>query len=356
MVADVTVVGTGIIALSAALELADRGLQVRLLGTTHSGNASAASGGMLAPSLDPESGAAQAFAVASRDRFPGFAAALAERSGLVVPVNELGILDLALSEAEEIGLRVKIERPSRWMDRQELLFEEPELTTALGAVFHPFDGCVDPVPLLDALSAVVARHDGISIVLEDCRELHAGDLGCNVLTDMENRYASDSVLLAAGVWTPLIAGAGAAVAAVQPIRGQMMAIEGAPLRHVTCGAGGYLIPRHGGVTVAGGTMEHAGFDSVTTPEALATIRMRAELLCPAFAGAATHSSWAGLRPATPDMLPIIGRDPERARVIYACGHSRNGILLAPLTAEVVADIVTGTEPRHDLSRFRPGRL
>ena len=77
MVADVTVVGTGIIALSAALALADRGLQVRLLGTTHSGNASSAAGGMLAPSLEPESGAAQLFALASRDRFPGYATALA---------------------------------------------------------------------------------------------------------------------------------------------------------------------------------------------------------------------------------------------------------------------------------------
>jgi len=356
MVADVTVVGTGIIALTAALELADRGLDVRMVGTTHSGNASSAAGGMLAPSLDPASGSAQAFAVASRDRYPSYAAELAARSRLPIALNRLGVLEVALTDEDAAELSASFERPSRWLNSRELMFEEPALSAALGAVMHPLDGCVDPVQLMDALSAAVAHHDRITIVREDCASLHAGELGCSVATDAENRYESDRVILAAGAWTPLIAGAGSAVASIQPLRGQMMAIDGAPLRHVSCGAGGYLIPRHDGVTVAGSTMEHSGFESATTRDALQTIRERAETLCPVLVGAPTHSTWAGLRPVTPDMLPIIGVDPERPRVIYACGHSRNGILLAPLTAECVADIVTGQEPRHDLSRFRPGRV
>jgi glycine oxidase len=356
MVADVTVVGTGIIALSAALELADRGLQVCLIGTTHVGNASAAAGGMLAPSVDRETGSAHTFAVASRDRFAGYAAALAARAGIPVPVNELGILEVAMEESEAEAMRASIERPSRWLDANDLHFEEPALASTHGAVFHPLDGCTSPIAILDALSAVVARHDGITIKRENCCELQVTELGCNVHTDMEGRYASDRVVLAAGAWTPLITGSGAAVSSIQPVRGQMLALEAQPLRHVVCGAGGYLIPRDDSTTVAGGTMEHVGFDSDTTSGALAEIRARAEKLCPAFARAPVHSSWAGLRPTTPDLLPIIGADPERPRLIYACGHSRNGILLAPLTAEVVADIVVGNEPRYDLSRFRPGRL
>src|SRR6185437_10801109 len=142
---------------------------------------------------------------------------------------------------------------------------------------------------------------------------------------------------------------------VQPVRGQMMAFESDAVRHVICGAGGYLIPRTGGITVAGGTMEHAGFEVETTVDGIESIRARAVTLCPALASAPIHSTWAGLRPITPDLLPIIGADPERPRLIYACGHSRNGILLAPLTAQVVADLVTGTASRYDLSRFRPGR-
>ena len=355
MVADVTVVGTGIIALTAAIEIADRGLSVRLVGTTHSGNASSAAGGMLAPSVARESGSAHTFALASRDRYPGFVAALAERAGRHIPLNTAGILEVAADLSEASELQYSIERTSSWLTATELTLEEPALDGSAGAVFHPLDGSVEPLPLLDALSAVVAKHDGIMTAREDCRELHATDLGCSVHTDMESRFASDYVVLAAGAWTPLIAGAGDGVAAVRPLRGQMIAFHGTPVRHVTCGAGGYLIPRTDGYTVAGGTMEHAGFESVTTVEAIELIRSRAARLCPALSGAAVHSSWAGLRPATPDLLPIIGADPERPRVIYACGHSRNGILLAPLTAEVVADLVTGAVPRYDLTRFRPGR-
>jgi glycine oxidase len=355
MVADVTVVGTGIIALTAAIEMADRGLNVRLVGTTHSGNASSAAGGMLAPSVGRESGSAYTFAVASRDRYPIFVAALAERSGMRIPMNTSGTLELALTEAEESELRAGFEHSSEWLSAAELRAEEPALAEARGAVLHPLDGSVEPLALLDALSAVVAQHDGITAVREDCCELNATELGCNVLTNLESRFASDYVVLAAGAWTPLIAGAGIAASAVQPLRGQMMAFDAAPVRHVTCGAGGYLIPRSHGATVAGGTSEHAGFDSITTQDGIAEISARAAMLCPALAAAPVHSSWAGLRPITPDMLPIIGADPERPRVIYACGHSRNGILLAPLTAEVVADLIAGDTPRHDLTRFRPGR-
>ena len=355
MVADVTVVGTGIIALSAALELADRGLSVRLVGTTHSGNASAAAGGMLAPSISPETGSAHDFAVASRDRYPGYVAALVERSGRRIPMNEAGTIELAFEESERTLFQLSNDRSAVWLSSGEIGLEEPGIAACLGGLLHPLDGAVEPLALLDALSVAVASHEEINTAREDCRELHVSELGCNVLTDMESRFASDQVVLAAGAWAPLITGSGPCVAAVQPMRGQMLAFESDAVRHVTCGAGGYLIPRSGGIIVAGGTMEHAGFEVETTADGLESIRSRAIALCPALAEAPIHSHWAGLRPVTPDLLPIIGADPERPRLIYACGHSRNGILLAPLTAEVVADLATGVTPRHDLSRFRPGR-
>ena len=357
MVADVTVVGTGIIALSAAIELADRGLSVRLVGTTHSGNASAAAGGMLAPSVGRAPGAAYEFGVASRDLYPTFVAQLAERSGTTVPVSLDGILEAALTDTEAESLQLSLEQPSEWLSPAHVAREEPLLAATSGAVLHPRDGSVEPLPLLDALRAVVAAHDRITAAREDCCELHATELGCSILTDMENRFASDYVLLAAGAWTPLITGAGVAVAGVHPVRGQLIALEAgaAPIRRVICGAGGYLIPRSDGCTVAGGTMEHAGFESVTTQDATESIRARARRLCPTVGTRPVHSSWAGLRPMTPDLLPVIGPDPDRPRVIYACGHSRNGILLAPLTATVIADIITGTPHQHDLSQFRPGR-
>ena len=355
MVADVTVVGTGIIALSIALELADRAVRVRLLGTTHSGNASAAAGGMLAPSIDSETGPAHDFAIASRDYYPGYAAALSTRTSRQIPMNDSGTIELAFDESETARISYSNDRSARWLSPGEVAAHEPSVASCRGGLLHPADGAVEPLALLDALSIAIAAHEGITTAREDCRQLHASELGCNVLTDMESRFASDYVVLAAGAWTPLIAGAGACVAAVEPVRGQMLAFESDAVHHVICGAGGYLIPRSGGIIVAGGTMEHAGFEAKTTPDGIESIRARAAALCPALARAPIHSSWAGLRPMTPDLQPIIGADPERPRVIYACGHSRNGILLAPLTGQVVADLVTGATPRYDLSRFLPGR-
>jgi len=234
MVADVTVVGTGIIALTAAIEIADRGRSVRLVGTTHSGNASSAAGGMLAPSVGRESGSAYDFAVASRDRYPAFAAALSERSGRPVPINTAGILEVALTETEAAELKDSIERPSRWLSAEELAREEPGFAPAFGAVMHPLDGSVEPLPLLDALRAVVASHDGITTAREDCCELNASELGCSVLTGMENRFASDYVVLAAGVWTPLIVGAGKAA---HQVVGDRRADRIAHLEHDDGGAG-----------------------------------------------------------------------------------------------------------------------
>jgi glycine oxidase len=355
MVADVIVVGTGIIALSSAIELADRGLAVILVGTTHAGNASAAAGGMLAPSIGREPGPAHDFAAASRDLYPGWVAALTNRSGRPIALNSTGTLQVAITAEKASTLELSFESPSEWIAASDVAHLEPALGATCGAVLHPLDGSVEPLQLLDALSAAVALHERITIVREDCCEVRAHDTGCDVLTMMESRMAAQQVVLAAGVWTPLITGAGAAVAAVQPARGQMLAYQYDALRHVIAGADGYLIPRSDGTVAAGGTMEHAGFESVNTADGIASIRSRATMLCPALADAPLHSKWAGLRPVTPDLQPIIGKDPDRPQIIYACGHSRNGILLAPLTAVVVADIATGQAPRHDLSRFRPGR-
>lgn len=357
MVADVTVVGYGLVALASTLALADRGARVRIVGTVHRGEASSAAGGILAPSLSPPADAvAQAFMLAARDIYPGYVAALVERTGIAVPLNRLGVLQLALDELQMEALRTSLPATSRWLDHGALVREEPALGHARGAVWHPDDGAVEPRALMDALSAAVARHSRVAVAREDAAAIQVTELGCNVLTGRESRFASDHLVLAAGAWTPLIVGAGAAAGAIEPVRGEMVAFDAAPVRRVVYGAAGYLIPRRDGHTVAGSTSERAGFDADTTDHGITAIAAEATRTCPALAAATVASTWAGLRPMTPDALPLLGPDPERERLIYACGHSRNGILLAPITAEVVGDLVTGVAPRYDLSRFRPGRL
>ena len=138
----------------------------------------------------------------------------------------------------------------------------------------------------------------------------------------------------------------------------MFAVEapaGARPRRVIYGPGAYIVPR-GQRILVGATLERAGFDPSTTPAALAELRRGAAAIWPAIAELPMASSWAGLRPVTPDLLPIIGPDPDHPCLIYACGHSRNGILMAPLTADCVAAIVAGSAPPADLTPFRVDRF
>src|SRR5690606_25641798 len=121
------------------------------------------------------------------------------------------------------------------------------------------------------------------------------------------------------------------------------------------GPGGYIVPR-GGRTVVGSTMEPVAYDHETTPEGLARVLAVGTAICPALVGVPTVERWAGLRPVTPDLLPLIGADPEHPALLYACGHSRNGILLAPLTGACIAALVLGTAPPADLSPFDPARF
>jgi glycine oxidase len=136
----------------------------------------------------------------------------------------------------------------------------------------------------------------------------------------------------------------------------MLSLAGSPLRHVTYGGGGYAVPRGDGRTLVGSTMERVAFDAGTTEAGLAHVRATGAAICPALATRPILNGWAGLRPITPDLLPILGREPELPAIVYACGHSRNGVLLAPLTGDVVADIVQGTDLAHDISPFRPDRF
>jgi glycine oxidase len=140
------------------------------------------------------------------------------------------------------------------------------------------------------------------------------------------------------------------------MRGQMLALAAAPLTHVVYGPHGYLVPRGGTHTLAGSTMERSGFDASTTDQAIAEIRTMANTLCPSLATAPTAAVWAGLRPVTPDFLPIIGHDPDYPSLLYACGHSRNGVLLAPLTADCVAALAVGEPSPFSLSSFTVDRF
>jgi len=351
---EVIVVGAGLIGLATAVALAERGVSVTLIGQHRAGEASPAAAGMLAPSVERASGPAHDFGIAARDRYPSYVQFLAERTGVRVPLNRLGILQVGLSAKGIKGLKKTALPTTKWLDPSDLADVEPALSHALGAMFNPDDGAVDNVVLLDALQRLASGSDRIESVEDLVTAIEAGADSCTVTTASRASSSADRVVLCAGAWVGQIRGARFA-RAVEPARGQLVSYSGSPLRHVAYGPRGYVVPR-GDHTIGGSTMENVGFDAATTAEGVRKVRDASEEICPHLTASEPIRSWAGLRPVTPDMLPILGIDPTRPSLIYACGHSRNGVLMAPLTGDIIADLVTGTPLSHDLSQFRPGRF
>jgi glycine oxidase len=309
---------------------------------------------MLAPSVERAVGPAHDFAIAARDRFPSYLSYLSDATGIRVPLNRLGILQLALSEKGIKGLRRTALPTSTWLTEAEVRDLEPALSHGLGAMYNPDDGAVDNVVLLEAMERLVSSTDRIERFDDAVLTIDATATSCSVTTRSHGELDAAHTVFAAGAWAGSIKGARLGQA-VSPARGQLVLYQSSLLRHVVYGPRGYLVPR-GDTTIGGSTMENTGFDPSITESGVSKVRTAAEEICPQLAALPTPRAWAGLRPVTPDLLPLIGPDPEHASLIYACGHSRNGVLMAPLTGDVVADLVTGSALRHDLTQFRPGRF
>ena len=309
---------------------------------------------MLAPSVERAVGPAHDFAIAARDRYPGYVAFLAERTGIQVPLNRRGILQVALSAKGIKGLKKTALPSARWLDAGELRDLEPALSHGVGAMFNPDDGAVDNTILLNALETLALHSSMIAMIDDAVVGIDAVKSSAKIATKSGTVYSAARVILAGGAWAGQIPGA-ALARAVEPARGQLVSYATGPIRHVAYGPRGYVVPR-GDSTIGGSTMENVAFDANTTAEGVAKIRSASEEICPVLAAGGIARSWAGLRPMTPDALPLIGTDPRHESLIYACGHGRNGVLMAPLTGDLIADLVTGTPLSHDLSQFRPDRF
>lgn len=355
---DVVVVGAGLVGLACALAVADRGGNVVLVGASRQGEASHAAAGMLAPSIEAgDGGPAHRFALAARDRFPGYLEMLAERTGRRVPLDRRGILVVGLDDRDDEILARARAAGGEPLDRVSLARLEPALAPVTGAVFFARDGAVDNRALLVALREAVGAHPRVRVEVDLVTRVDpaAKGRGAFISTARGTRITCTRAVLAAGAWASGITGLPRPLP-VEPLRGQMLAVGAAPTTHVVYGPDGYLVPREDGRTLVGATMERAGFDAATTPEALDALESGAGRLCPALADAPRLDAWAGLRPVTPDLHPIIGADPEAPGIVYACGHSRNGVLMAPLTGDVVAALVAGTPPGYDLAPFDIARF
>ena len=341
--ADVIVVGDGVIGLACALAIARAGGTCRVLGQTERGAASAASGGLLAPAIGSADPEFRAFMRASRDRYPTWVRWLAERTGVDVTLSRAGIIELvkdggqsAASSAESLA-------------ETALRSIEPQLAWRGAARMHGNDGFVDNVRLLEALNEAVRCEWSVDSSEGRVASIQPSVNGCSITTEDGRTQSARTVVIAAGAWSALIAGVPRPIP-VEPVRGQMLLLGGCPIAHAISTPDAYLVPR-GQSTLVGSTLERVGFDSTTTSSAKERLRAAAAAVLPSLADAEVNDFWAGLRPMTPDGLPLLGRDPDFRSVIYACGHGKNGILLAPITAEVVAALAANGRSPHDISRY-----
>ena len=341
---DLLVLGGGIAGLTVALEAARRGLEVVVIDTLRPGAASRAAAGMLAPSVEDVAPPMRDAAIAARDFYPEYLQGLRDVSGIDVPLDRAGILQLVPEREAEQARR---HAPGAdWLDAAALAELEPAFAGHHGALLHPHDGAVDNLVLMDALERALAATPGIRRITGDVLSIDADQP--SALTRTRGRYSAMRLVLCSGAWAGALAGLPRRIA-VRPVRGQLLRLGQSPIRHVTYGVGGYLVPR-GDSLLVGATSEEAGFENETSLAGLATLRSIASRAIPSLASALVVDHWAGLRPMSLDGHPILGADSDSPALVYACGYSRNGILFAPWAAAQLAKLLVG-EPAPELNPF-----
>lgn len=359
----VAVIGGGVIGAACARAAAARGLKTTLFepGPLPAA-ASSASAGLLAAQIEIADDQFYPLAIRGRDLYAALAPELKDSTGIDIGFESLGIASLALDEAgarileAQVALQRQAGLRCDWLTATDVQERWPGLTAECqGALFSPEDGALDPPALTSALLAdakrkgVVVKHDKIAQVDIDGGRVTGVRAGSRTI-------ACEHVVVAAGAWSPELRGLPRRLP-IEPMRGQMIATRwpaNLP-RGVFYHGHGYILPR-GTEAIAGSTMEQVGFDSQTTAEGLAHIRRIATTICPAFAKLPDIRSWAGLRPVTPDSLPIVGPDPGVQGLWYATGHGRNGILLAGLTGEVIGELLATGSSSADLTRLSVERF
>lgn len=363
---DVLIIGGGIMGTSSAWALAASGAKVVVLERSVPGaEASSAAAGILGAQAEAHGAGPMAeLCLASRARYAKFAAALTRETQIDVGYRECGVLQVAFARAglEKLVKAAAWQRPrglacERFAARELQTLEPALASTVLGGLRFAEDARVEPKALLRALHIAAIRRGvqfrsgafvrrvavlanrATGVVLDDGSELRAGH-----------------VVVAAGSWTSLIDGLGLPAGRVVPARGQIVELElpAPPLGHVVFGPGAYLVPRDDGRLLIGSTLEFVGYEREVTAGAVRDLLTHAIALVPSLSRAALRGTWSNFRPYTQDELPLLGRT-KIERLYLATGHYRNGILLAPISAEIVRAAVLGQRPPVSVEAFSPER-
>lgn len=351
--AEVVIIGAGVIGWSIAYYLRQAGVDVCLLERARVGaGASAVAAGLLAP-LGPLNGPGPlaSLLLAGWSALPKLVAELEESSGLQIELERPGALRLACEGRAVARLQRRLERwqplglQLSWLNGEEARRQEPLLSAEVeGAVYAPQEGQLRASELLKGLAWVTRRagarcYEGCEV----CGLRQRAGRVLAVQTKTGEEIGCGSLVIAAGAWSAQCCAWLGCRVPVRPVRGQLLSLrppEGLPaLHHLLFGRAIYLIPRRDGSLTVGATREEAGFEVCVTAEGVAWLLAQARRLVPALAEATVEGSWAGLRPATPDGLPIVGLLPGWQNVILATGHGSVGVMLSALTGQLVSDLL-----------------
>ena len=347
----ITVIGAGVVGLAIAHELASRGAGVRIVDARGPGQgATWASAGILAPHIESHSDALLELSVGSLREYDSFIDRVTVDSDQLIEYQRNGSLQVALNAEEAARLSSAAARLAAAHVQHELLDAgaarqlEPALGDIVSALHVPEHGYVGVRSLVSALVEALAERD-VTVAESQVQDLQA------------EADAADAVIVSAGSWSQDLAVLGKGVP-VRPIRGQILHLRlpRPPASRVIWGERCYLVPWEDGSVLVGATSEDVGFDERATVAGVRTLLERGSELLPELTAAFFDEVRVGLRPATPDELPVIGASSTMRGVFYATGHYRNGVLLAPLTALAVADLVLEGRARPELASVGPDRF
>ncbi|MBL8148570.1 MAG: glycine oxidase ThiO [Blastocatellia bacterium] len=363
----IIVIGGGLIGCAVATELASRNFQVLLFEKHFPGQeASWASAGMLAPQTEAKNpDPLFQLCIKSSSMYKDYVQELKEITGLDPCYRTSGAIQIAFDQSSieqllqshkwqfEQGLKIE------WLTHQQALDLEPNLSNEVaGALFYQDEFQIDNRKLVETL-ITAAERKGV--------EIHSGCQVTEILTDNysvtgivanEKRYSACKVINAAGSWGSMLKVEDRFLPKVFPVRGQMVSLKTSPslLKQTVHFDHYYLVPRFDGTIIVGSTTEQVGYEKRVTTAGLESLLANAQKVVPTLATASFKEAWAGLRPATEDGLPILGQHPEISGLIFATGHYRNGVLLVPITAKLIAELVEKEQEPDQLLPFSPARF
>jgi glycine oxidase len=346
---DIIIIGAGIIGLSLARELRKRDLSVLVVERGEPGHeASRAAAGMLADCGDETPAVLQPLAWASARMYPEFVQELEDEAGTQVDLRSYGTILMGGEPASGSS--------SAPLSKEQLAELEPNLVPLHSPAYLLPERSVDPRALVFA-ALRACKHRGVDISSGD--PVTSVDVANGVVVGIrttKTSFHAPVVVNCAGAWAGHFPPPYSFP--TRPIKGQMLAVvppSHETLRHVVRSSDVYLVPRTNGRLLIGATVEEAGYDKRTDSRTIHRMRQAAVKLVPALAEARILEDWAGLRPGTPDNLPILGPTTTPGYFV-ATGHFRDGILLTPITARVMAEVICGETPPYDIHAFSPERF